>query len=97
MSEIDDWLDNLAPEFNDPIAYDQLDTEIRIALDNWIATTPIKVLCNTSTSYGLKHKFQDATGIYVTNGQFKGAMLANGYEPYNRALKNWRFKRPRRR
>jgi hypothetical protein len=32
------------------------------------------------------------TGFYVDNGQFKGAMLAAGYEPEDRSAMNWLFR-----
>lgn len=31
-------------------------------------------------------------GFYITNGQFKGAMLAAGYQPANANELNWRFR-----
>lgn len=47
------------------------------------------------TSYTLKHWFEDSKkGFYITNGQFKGAMLAIGHQPTEntRSRLNWRFK-----
>ncbi len=44
------------------------------------------------SSYGMKHDFERATGIYVNNDVFKGAMLAAGYEPVNRDDLNWTFR-----
>ncbi len=43
------------------------------------------------TSYGLKHTLQDYDGTYLTNGQFKGAMLLCGYLPRNVEDLNWIF------
>ena len=44
------------------------------------------------TSYGIKHDFEFATRLYVSNGQFKGAMLTAGYVPVNPGEQNWRFR-----
>ncbi len=44
-----------------------------------------------STSYGMKHWFEVEEGVYVTNGAFKGAMVAAGWRPLNEEEKNWRF------
>lgn len=47
---------------------------------------------NDCTSYGLKHEFERwALGFYVTNDQFKGAMLKSGYKVYNQHDTNWNF------
>lgn len=52
------------------------------------------------SSYGLKHVFErrycDALsgpfeGSYVTNGQFKGAMLKAGFEVKDKEQLNWHF------
>lgn len=49
--------------------------------------TPLKAY----TSYGLKHLMSRATGIYITNDQFKDAMLEAGYQPANPMDLNWVF------
>ena len=42
------------------------------------------------SSYGLKHRFEAAeNGFYITNGQFKGAMLKAGFKPVDRRVLNW--------
>ena len=46
---------------------------------------------STRTSYGIKHDFE-REGFYLTNGQFKGAMLAAGYDPEKANELNWTFK-----
>lgn len=47
---------------------------------------------NISTSYGMKHgKTEEALG-YLKNGEFKGAMLAAGFEPKYYLSANWEFK-----
>lgn len=42
------------------------------------------------TSYGLKHIYEK-TGGYVTNGEFKGAMLAAGFKVREIRALNWCF------
>jgi hypothetical protein len=44
------------------------------------------------TSYGLKHDLERDTGLYVTNPDFKGAMLAMGYDPVDPWALNWHFR-----
>ena len=62
-------------------------------LMDWITQviSPIKSVNNRYSSYGLKHIFQDDTRIYVTNVEFKVAMLKSGYSPYDEKELNWRF------
>lgn len=45
-----------------------------------------------NTSYGLKHILEDDLNLYVTNGEFKGAMLKAGYKPKDANELNWIFK-----
>ena len=45
-----------------------------------------------STSYGLKHILNNDTGIYLTNNQFKDALLLAGYNPVDPNELNWRYK-----
>ena len=44
-----------------------------------------------STSYGMKHILESDTHIYLTNNQFKDAMLACGFEPVKANKLNWTF------
>lgn len=37
-------------------------------------------------------RLRDGGGFYVTNGAFKGAMLAAGYKPVKRGEQNWQFR-----
>jgi hypothetical protein len=47
---------------------------------------------NDCTSYTLKHQFEHwSLGFYITNDQFKGAMLKSGYKVYNPEDLNWNF------
>jgi len=43
------------------------------------------------TSYGMKHVLQHRTNIYVTNNQFKEAMLLCGFYPVCIDELNWRY------
>lgn len=43
------------------------------------------------TSYGIKHLLQAETGIYLTNNEFKDAMLMCGYKPVNPNELNWSY------
>ncbi|WP_432755893.1 hypothetical protein [Staphylococcus pseudoxylosus] len=60
----------------------------------------IKTFNIKHSSYGLKHVFErryrdELSGIfegsYVTNGQFKGAMLKAGFEVKDKEQLNWHF------
>jgi hypothetical protein len=87
--------------------YAALSPDEQRRLLDWIAANlgPAKTPWRGRTSYGLKHDYSYAMQqaypgqgtFYVTNGQFKGAMLAAGYVPVDPAEQNWRFcARPRR-
>lgn len=58
---------------------------------NWIYDNifPRKTPLYSKTSYGLKHLLQHDTGIYLTNNEFKDAMLLCGYKPVNPNELNW--------
>ena len=43
------------------------------------------------TSYGIKHRLQWETGIYMTNNMFKDAMLICGFSPVDTHELNWRY------
>lgn len=43
------------------------------------------------SSYGLKHVLQGQTDIYLTNNQFKDAMLFCGYQPVDSSRLNWNY------
>lgn len=46
------------------------------------------------TSYSLKHKVENCTtgGLYITNNQFKDAMMIKGYTPIDENELNWRYR-----
>lgn len=82
-----------APE-NHPHAYEQLTMAKRAALDTWIARTlhPIKAANQYQNSATLPGVFtRSAGGFAVTNGQFKGAMLAAGLRPVDAVQLYWTF------
>jgi len=58
---------------------------------NWIDENiyPRKTPLLDYTSYGIKHILESDTGIYLTNNEFKDAMLLRGYSPINPCELNW--------
>jgi hypothetical protein len=81
-----------------PEEYVGLDAGVRGVLLWWIhhSIQPTKVKVSRQSSYSLKHHFERDTGLYVSNGQFKGAMLEVSYEPVDTKERNWRFRITRR-
>jgi hypothetical protein len=82
-----------------PAEFDILLPAKQAALLAWIAYAmkPASTF-GRHDSYTIKHAAEEALGFYVTNGEFKGAMLAAGHEPKDRDEQNWTFKvRPLRR
>lgn len=82
-------------------AYTDGDTELytdlapeeqRVVLD-WIRRNlkPRKTALMTRSSYGLKHLLEHDTKIYMTNNQFKDAMLACGFYPVDERQLNWNY------
>lgn len=77
-----------------PDAYNTMPTEQQQALQHWIADTirPATAVYKRRTSAGLMQLFEQTTnGFHVSNGQFKGAMLAAGYQPVDHTALNWLF------
>jgi hypothetical protein len=64
--------------------------EMDVAMQ-WIAENirPRKTPLHERTSYGIKHLLQRDTGLYLTNNEFKDAMLLSGYEPVDPNELNW--------
>jgi len=60
---------------------------------NWIAEniSPRITPLYGHTSYGIKHLLHSDVKIYLTNNEFKDAMLQAGYEPVNPNELNWRY------
>ena len=70
-------------ELDLPAEFKKLSAQECESLLNWIRARLVvaKTVYRTS-SYGLKHQFEEAPdGFYVTNGAFKGAMIAAGFRP----------------
>lgn len=63
-------------------------------LDAWIDRNicPQKTPNNYRTSYGIKHYAERNLGFYISNNQFKDAMLLYGYKPVNETELNWHFR-----
>lgn len=55
-------------------------------------TQPAKTANKYRTSYGLKHIMSKMTGVYVTNNQFKDAMIIEGFYPVDETELNWRYR-----
>lgn len=53
---------------------------------------PIKSGNYWHSSYGIKHILQHDTKIYLTNNQFKDAMMQCGYMPCDPNRLNWNFR-----
>jgi hypothetical protein len=69
--------------------------EVQAALAEWIAmylAPTANAVLKTQDSYSLKHIFERDTGIYLTNNQFKDAMLMCGYNPVNPEELNWQYR-----
>lgn len=71
---------------------EMLDEEQEKVLD-WLEANliPRSTPMNSSTSYGMKHVLEYRTNIYMTNNQFKEAMLLLGYYPVVVDELNWRY------
>ena len=71
----------------------ELPEDVRDGLFRWIDERIVarKTPNNAHTSYGLKHVFSRDMGAYVSNDQFKEAMLACGHRPVDENELNWVF------
>ncbi len=84
-------------EVNSPGLYNRLSPSNQASVQAWIQRAISPGTGRTSdgrmSSYGLKHCFERSPGgFYLTNGAFKGAMLAAGYEPRDSTALNWQFR-----
>ncbi|GHV12211.1 hypothetical protein FACS1894219_04700 [Clostridia bacterium] len=79
---------------NDPARFLELPKYEQAELLKWITETlfPRKTINHQSTSYGLKHFYENTTRNYVTNGQFKGGMIAAGFAPVDATALNARYR-----
>ncbi|RDW15957.1 hypothetical protein [Oceanobacillus chungangensis] len=85
-------------EGNNPKEYERLMLLEKFMLEVWIQkclapNQTINYNYQSPSSYGLKHRFESSKyGFYITNGQFKGAMLAADFKPKDSRQLNWTFK-----
>lgn len=97
--EIQNMLINGRPYSNengyidDGLITSHTDEEIKI-VRKWIRDNiiPAKKILQDRTSYGLKHLLEHDTDIYLTNNEFKDAMLFEGYIPQNPNALNWKYR-----
>lgn len=78
---VDDRLLTSCPESERLIVLDWIRNNIR----------PRKTPLRSRTSYGMKHILQSDTGIYLSDNQFKHAMMLSGYEPTDPNELNWHY------
>ena len=64
------------------------------AVMDWIQENiiPAKTIYTGRTSYGLKHLQEHDTNLYLTNNQFKDAMMLSGYYPVDPDALNWHYR-----
>lgn len=69
----------------------QLPKNKQIQVLDWIRTRirKINTYNDRHSSYGLKHILERELNIYLTNNQFKHAMLICGYVPKDETELNW--------
>lgn len=74
--------------------FTDLTEEDQAKVMTWIKENiiPIKGVNYKHTSYGLKHYIQKELGIYMTNNQFKDAMLEAGFYPADPNKLNWNYR-----
>jgi len=78
----------------DKALFTELEEKEQAAVLGWIHDNiaPASRTHKGGTSYGIKHLIQFELGIYMTNNQFKDAMLYAGYIPVNQFDLNWKYK-----
>lgn len=78
---------------NDREHFSQLSEEEQSKALKWIGfnVIPAEKVLDGHTSYGMKHILESRTNIYMTNNQFKEAMLRCGFFPADAGELNWHF------
>lgn len=78
----------------DTALFTDLPEDKQTALIEWIDhnITPRKAPNLKHTSYGLKDFAERSIHYYISNNQFKDAMLRCGYKPVNPTDLNWSFR-----
>ena len=68
--------------------------DVITAVDGWIRKNirAGEKILQGHTSYGMKHLLEHDTGVYLTNNEFKDAMLLAGYRPVNPDSLNWKYR-----
>lgn len=76
-----------------PVEFLNLDSNVQSLVLTWCKNffIPTKSFNDKHTSYSLKHILQDYDGTYLTNGQFKGAMILSDFKVKNIEDLNWIF------
>jgi uncharacterized protein YozE (UPF0346 family) len=71
-----------------------LEPDEQLKVGGWIRNNirAGRIVMKGHSSYGLKHILERDTGIYMTNNQFKDAMLLAGHKPVNPRELNWHFR-----
>jgi hypothetical protein len=80
-------------DINSPIEYEKLESSQKSLVVTWIKENfeHRKSINYRHSSYELKHIFERShDGFYITNGAFKGALLAAGFTNHNDGM-NWYF------
>ncbi|MCD5464873.1 hypothetical protein LOB94_03635 [Lactobacillus delbrueckii subsp. bulgaricus] len=67
--------------------------EVQKKVFDWIKENivPRKTPNDKHSSYGLKHYLEHDIGIYLTNNEFKDAMLLCGFKPVDETELNWEY------
>ncbi len=80
-------------EVDRPSQFLNLGSDVQATVLKWCKEYFIKTKSfnEKHTSYGLKHILQHQNGTYLTNGQFKGAMILSGFDTKNINDLNWVF------
>lgn len=79
---------------NDPNDFENLSDEEKEILVKWIPHNLGRAdrIYKKRSSFELKKLFEiSPQGFYITNGQFKGAILAAEYRVADKKAKNWHF------
>ena len=80
-----------------PRAFDDLPAHVQQRVLDWITSNllPTKRTYNLPSSYTLKTVYarqtDDGNDNYLTNGEFKGAMLRAGFHAEDESAHHWRF------
>ena len=82
-----------SPMLDDELFTD-LSAEDQSNVMRWIKShiEPTKTVNRKRCSYGLKHWLEADTGIYLSNNQFKHAMLLAGIYPVDEKQLNWMYR-----